>query len=39
MPAAQVDDRVIGDGRPGPVTRQLMDLHARFIADVTAGRG
>lgn len=26
MPVVQVDDQVFGDGRPGPVTRRLIDL-------------
>ena len=31
MPVVQVDDMVIGSGRPGPVTRQLMDLVAQEV--------
>ena len=32
MPVVQVEGRVIGDGKPGPVTRQLMDAYERFVA-------
>jgi branched-chain amino acid aminotransferase len=34
VPVVRVDDRVIGDGRPGPVVR---DLHRRFRAAVGIG--
>ena len=27
MPVRQVDDRTIGDGRPGPLTTQLKELY------------
>jgi branched-chain amino acid aminotransferase len=30
MPIRQVDDQVIGDGHPGPVTRQLMDAFRAY---------
>ena len=36
LPIVQVDDIVIGDGRPGPVTRQLMALFDAHVAAVTA---
>ena len=26
VPSASVDDRTVGAGKPGPVTRELMDL-------------
>ncbi len=31
VPVVQVDDRKIGDGRPGPVTRQIMDAFRRMV--------
>jgi len=37
MPVTQVDDRVIGDGAPGPITRRLMELYTRYLADVARG--
>jgi branched-chain amino acid aminotransferase len=33
MPVVQIDDRVIGDGRPGPVTSRLMELFEVFTHD------
>ena len=38
MPVARVDDRAISGGAPGPITRRLMDVYDRFIAEVAAGR-
>jgi branched-chain amino acid aminotransferase len=38
VPIVRVDDRVIGDGRPGPVTRVLLDAYRRKARTV-AGRG
>jgi len=32
LPIVQVDDRVIGDGRPGPMTRRLTAAYDDFIA-------
>jgi len=29
VPIVRVDERVIGDGRPGPVTRRLLDVYRR----------
>jgi len=37
MPVTRVDDQVISGGSPGPITRRLMDLYARFLSDVAAG--
>jgi branched-chain amino acid aminotransferase len=37
MPVHQVDDGTIGDGTPGPVTRRLMELYERYVADVARG--
>ena len=37
MPVHQVDDGAIGDGAPGPVTRRLMELYERYLADVARG--
>jgi branched-chain amino acid aminotransferase len=37
MPVATVDGRAIGDGKPGPATRRLMELYAGFLADVARG--
>jgi branched-chain amino acid aminotransferase len=33
MPIRQVDDRMIGDGRPGPLTRALMDAFRAYAPD------
>jgi branched-chain amino acid aminotransferase len=30
-PATRIDGRVIGDGKPGPVTRQVSDLYLRAV--------
>ncbi|MEZ4710370.1 MAG: aminotransferase class IV [Caldilineaceae bacterium] len=35
LPIVQIDDIQIGDGRPGPVTRELMQLMDAYIASVT----
>ena len=35
VPVIEIDGRVIGDGKPGPVTGRLMDL----FADLTARTG
>jgi len=32
IPVTEVDRRPIGDGRPGPVTRSLMDAFARYVS-------
>jgi branched-chain amino acid aminotransferase len=37
MPVYLVDDRTIGDGKPGPITRRLVDLYERFVASVARG--
>lgn len=34
-PVVKVDDRVVGAGTPGPVTRQLLDLYQRRARDLT----
>ncbi|HLH45607.1 MAG TPA: branched-chain amino acid transaminase [Acidimicrobiales bacterium] len=31
VPISSVDDRVLGDGRPGPVTRQLQELYTQAV--------
>jgi branched-chain amino acid aminotransferase len=31
VPVRSVDDRVVGDGRPGPITRQLQDLYRQAV--------
>ena len=36
-PVVRVDDRVIGDGRPGPVTLALGDAYHRRALEITAG--
>ena len=33
MPIRQVDETVIGDGHPGPLTRQLMDAFRAYAPD------
>jgi branched-chain amino acid aminotransferase len=37
MPVCTVDGREIGDGKPGPATRRLMELYAGFLAQVARG--
>ena len=37
MPVVRVSGSAIGAGAPGPVTRDLMDLYARFLSRVAAG--
>ena len=32
LPIVQVDDRVIGDGLPGPITRRLLSAYDAFTA-------
>jgi branched-chain amino acid aminotransferase len=34
-PVVKVDDRVVGSGRPGPVTRKLLDLYQRRARELT----
>jgi branched-subunit amino acid aminotransferase/4-amino-4-deoxychorismate lyase len=31
LPVVQVDDQVIGDGKPGPKTQKLLDLFHTYI--------
>lgn len=33
LPVVQLDDRVIGDGNPGPITRRLMQAYMKRIAE------
>ena len=33
VPVTKVDGRVIGDGKPGPVTRQLMEGFHRLVGN------
>jgi branched-chain amino acid aminotransferase len=35
-PVVRIDDRVIGDGMPGPITRRLLDTFRRLAHDLTA---
>ena len=32
MPVVQVDDWKVGDGRPGPVTRRLLEAYRKLYA-------
>ena len=34
-PVVKVDDRVVGSGRPGPVTKKLLDLYQRRAQELT----
>jgi branched-subunit amino acid aminotransferase/4-amino-4-deoxychorismate lyase len=36
MPIVQVDDKTIGSGRPGPVTRKLLADYRRKANEMTA---
>jgi branched-chain amino acid aminotransferase len=36
VPIVRVDDRVIGSGRPGPVTRTLLEAYRRTAQELTA---
>lgn len=33
LPVTRIDEHVIGDGRPGPVTRKLQEAYRRHVAD------
>jgi len=33
LPIVRVDDRPIGDGKPGPVTRRLQAAYAQAVSD------
>lgn len=35
-PIVAIDDRLVGDGRPGPVTRQLFELFSRHVHGAAA---
>jgi branched-chain amino acid aminotransferase len=35
-PVVRIDDRIIGDGRPGPVTRKLLEGFRRKALDITS---
>jgi branched-chain amino acid aminotransferase len=35
VPIVQVDDRTIGDGRPGPVTRRLLEAYRQRVREIT----
>jgi branched-chain amino acid aminotransferase len=37
MPVSEVDGTAIGDGRPGRLTRRLIQLYAGYLADVARG--
>jgi len=32
MPVTRLDEKVIGDGKPGPITRSLSSLYENFLA-------
>ncbi len=34
VPIVQVDERPVGDGRPGPVTRRLLDAYRRKVREI-----
>jgi branched-subunit amino acid aminotransferase/4-amino-4-deoxychorismate lyase len=34
VPIVQVDDRAIGDGRPGPVTRRLLEIYRQKVEEM-----
>jgi branched-subunit amino acid aminotransferase/4-amino-4-deoxychorismate lyase len=36
VPVSRVDGSPVGDGRPGPVTRRLMERYAEHLAAVAA---
>jgi branched-chain amino acid aminotransferase len=36
-PVVRIDDRVLGSGRPGPITRQLLDRYRRRANELTLG--
>lgn len=38
MPVVKVDDRIVGDGTVGPVTRKLRDAWLRWVAEEKAER-
>jgi branched-chain amino acid aminotransferase len=38
VPIVQVDDRTIGDGRPGPLTKQLLEAYRRRVREMTAAQ-
>ncbi|MEO1028090.1 MAG: aminotransferase class IV [Pseudomonadota bacterium] len=35
LPIVQIDDQIVGDGKPGPVTRQVQNIYARYIGAPT----
>jgi branched-chain amino acid aminotransferase len=37
MPVTSVDGALVGDGRPGPLTRRILGLYQRFLARVASG--
>ncbi len=39
IPVVQVDDITINDGRPGPVTRRVMELFAQHVEAYLQGEG
>jgi len=38
VPVVQVDDRTIGDGRPGPVTRRLLEVYRARVRQITGAQ-
>ena len=37
IPVTKIDGRTIGDGKPGPVTRRLIEAFHRFVRESAAG--
>jgi len=33
MPVVQINDRKVGDGQPGPITRQLQQAFRDYVAE------
>ena len=38
LPVIRVDGRLIGDGKPGPISRQLLAAHQRSVAAFVSGK-
>jgi branched-chain amino acid aminotransferase len=37
IPVTRIDGRTIGDGKPGPITRRLIEAFHRFVRESAAG--